>query len=125
RSPALEALERRLLFVDVGDTFATSTSTGTGPGSGTYSLPETLVNGLTGAADVDLFKFQAFAGSVMTATTSQSDGIPLADTYLRLFNGTGSQIAANHLASSGTGSQVCVTVDGTGTYYIGVSGFAN
>jgi hypothetical protein len=124
-SAALENLERRLLFVDVGDSFATSTSTGIAPNSGTYSLTESLGNGLTGASDVDLFKFQAFAGSVVTATTSQSDGSPIADTYLRLFNGTGSQVAANHLASSGTGSQISVTVDGTGTYYIGVSGFAN
>jgi hypothetical protein len=75
-----------------------------------------------GADDVDMFKFDSpFTGKLTVRTdTSDEDS---ADTFLRVFDPAGNEIAFNNNASDSTTASV-VTIDVTAgqTYYIGVNG---
>ncbi|MBW3541030.1 MAG: pre-peptidase C-terminal domain-containing protein, partial [Planctomycetes bacterium] len=123
--------DRRVLSVapvDVGDTLIAADETGVGPGSGTFSATEELGDGATGNRDVDLFRFQASAGSTLTAETSQPSGAAAVDTVLRLFDSLGNELDFNDDRDFLGGdfySQIDFTFATDGTYFIGVSGFGN
>ncbi len=80
------------------------------------------------ATDVDLFRFTVEAGQRVGFDIDRPSG--LIDSYLRLFNAAGVQIASN---DDGTApgeedsyeSYLDYTFSGGGTYYLGVSGYGN
>ncbi len=83
-------------------------------------------NGLiVGDTDIDLYKFvPTTSGAFDVRTDTSQEGS--ADTYLRLFDSAGNQIAANDNATNATtGSFVRATLVAGQTYYIGVSGSGN
>lgn len=121
---AIEALEERALL-DAGDILATAWPTGVGPHHGTFSTRELIGDGLFGSRDVDLYSFQAVAGTTLTARTSYPlGGLPM-DTVVRLFDALGNQLALNDDAIGTLYSDLRVTIPATGIYYIGVSGYPN
>lgn len=80
-----------------------------------------------GAIDVDIFRFVPSVSGrieIRTDTTGSSDaGATQADTFLRLFDATGVELAYNDDGYIGTvGSFLRVNVIAGQTYYIGVSG---
>jgi chitinase len=111
--------------VDPGDTLATAYTTPLSGALGGYSTTTALGDGPNGAKDVDLYAFQANAGTNVTAVTSLPTGGVAMDTYLRLFDANGNQLAANNNANGGLYSQLSYTVSSTGFYYLGVSGARN
>ena len=83
-------------------------------------------NGLiVGDTDVDLYKFTpATSGSYDIKTDTSQEGS--ADTFLRLFDSTGTQLASNDNASDATtASFIRASLVAGQTYYIGVSGTGN
>jgi hypothetical protein len=105
---------------NIGDTLTTALPTGLGPTSSSFSTTTTLGDVADGAADVNLFSFQAALGSTLSATTTTPAGSTPVSTYLRLFDASG-----NELANSGAGSSLSYTFTTGGTYYVGVSGSGN
>jgi hypothetical protein len=83
-------------------------------------------NGLiVGASDVDLYKFvPATSGPYDIATDTSQEGS--VDTYLRVFDASGNQLAANDNANdTTTASLIRANLVAGQTYYIGVSGSGN
>lgn len=80
---------------------------------------------IVGATDVDLYKFVApSSGAFDIATDTSQEGS--VDTYLRLFDSSGDQLAANANANATTASSLIIANLVAGqTYYIGVSGAGN
>jgi subtilisin family serine protease/subtilisin-like proprotein convertase family protein len=86
----------------------------------------TIGDGLFAALDVDLFKVQIDRGGLITAQVDAKN-LPTPsslDTYLRLFDAAGNELAAND-QFNGSDSFLDYFVTTGGTYYIGVSGFPN
>jgi len=84
-------------------------------------------NGANGARDVDLYAINLVAGAVLTIDVdarSLSPASPL-DSFVRLFNAAGSQLASNDDSGDSRDSYLVFTVPTTGTYYVGVSGYGN
>jgi subtilisin family serine protease len=91
---------------------------------GRASLAATVGDGTYGTADVDLFAVAMPAGGTLTVDIdAQSIGSPL-DSYLRVFDAAGRQLAANDDAGS-LDSLVSFTAPAAGTYYVGISSYAN
>jgi hypothetical protein len=103
-----------------GDTLAAALVTPLGPGSGSYTNTATLGTDAEGAADVQMYAFQAGTGSTLTAGTGTPAGGNPMTAYLRLFDASG-----NELANSGAGTSLTYTFAAGGTYYLGVSGSPN
>ena len=74
---------------------------------------------------MDLYKFTVTAGDTITATTALPSGGTAMDTYLRLFNSSGTQLAFDDDSGGNYYSSLTYTFTASGTYYIGVSGYAN
>ena len=122
----LEPLEERIVF-DVGDTLQAALNTHLGPSAGLYSmLSEHLGDGTYAALDVDMYVFKAKAGEALTATTSLPVGGTSVDTYLRLFDSNGNELANNDDFGGTLYSRIQnYSFGASGTYYLGVSGFPN
>ena len=110
--------------IDVGDILSTASLVTT------RHLPTEVANGRIGdgaygAKDVDLYKFTVTAGDTITATTALPSGGTAMDTYLRLFNSSGTQLAFDDDSGGNYYSSLTYTFTASGTYYIGVSGYAN
>ncbi|MEQ9481247.1 Ig-like domain-containing protein [Coleofasciculus sp. F4-SAH-05] len=74
--------------------------------------------------DIDLYKIQVNAGELLTVDIdAQVNGSTL-DSYLRLFDANGNQLAANDDAD-GRDSALSLFAPTTGTYYVGVSSEGN
>jgi len=86
----------------------------------------TLGNGVFANLDVDLYGITVPRGGLITAETfaARLPSPSTLDTYLRLFDANGIEIAANDQAS-GRDSFIDFFVNTGGTYYVGVSGFGN
>jgi hypothetical protein len=111
---------------EAGDTLATALSTGLGAGGGTATHTGYAGNGAFGNKDVDMYSFQAAAGSRITIQTTQPSGSPALDTYLRLFNAAGTQLASDDDSGPSEYSLISnFTLTSAGTYYVGVSGYPN
>ena len=79
---------------------------------------------VVGANDVDVFKVTvASRGTLLAVTDQPPDGVAF-DSYLRIFNAAGVEIAANDDFGTGKYSTAGVAVT-PGTYYVGVSSFNN
>jgi hypothetical protein len=84
---------------------------------------------ISGAVDVDLYKFTAAAGQKLGFDVDPATGSTL-DSYLRVFNASGSVLASNdNRAAPGEtlakSAYVEYTFTTAGTYYVGVSGAPN
>ncbi|MCW5777355.1 MAG: proprotein convertase P-domain-containing protein, partial [Phycisphaeraceae bacterium] len=85
-----------------------------------------LGDGLHAGLDVDIFRITMPRGGLITARVdAKSLSIPSQfDSYLRLFDALGNQIAAND-QFNGPDAYLDYFVSTGGTYYVGVSGFPN
>lgn len=113
--------------MDIGDTMVAATSV-TFAGS-SYTITDQIGNGFFGKKDVDMFRIDvpaADSGKTYTFTTSLPTGGTAMDTYIRLFDSSGRQIAANDDLSTTFSrySQISMNLS-TGAYYLGVSGYDN
>ena len=122
------------------------------PAGGSDTIPQAVALGITGGAvqvsgvgeigdnpafptaldrDIDLFQMDLDAGATILATASVTSpaiallGGSLLDPYLRLFDSTGKEIAANNDFGGALNSRISFTVTNSGRYYLGVSGSAN
>ncbi|MCC5638376.1 S8 family serine peptidase [Nostoc sp. CHAB 5844] len=78
-----------------------------------------------GNKDVDIFRFEvAVAGTVTIELASNPDNPNDFDTFVRLFNSSGSQLAFDDDSGAGSFSRLQVTLN-PGVYYAGVSGYNN
>lgn len=75
--------------------------------------------------DQDWFRIDLAAGQSYTFSLTGSGGTPLADPYLRLFNGSGTLVAQNDDAGGGLNSQITFVAPATGTYYVAAGAFAD
>jgi hypothetical protein len=77
-----------------------------------------------GAADVDLFRFQP-SSTGQYVIQAQGVGEFGADTFLRVFSSSGTQLALNDDAGPGTlNSEVSISLTAGQTYYFGVNGYS-
>jgi hypothetical protein len=131
RRLALEVLEDRTLLSvgpDVNDQLAEARTGASALGVATRIL-EVDRFGIESPTDVDLFSFTAAADQTIEFDIDNRNGSDL-DSYLRLFNAAGKQMAANdngphpgEVASRGAYLKFTFQVDGT--YFLGVSGAPN
>jgi hypothetical protein len=78
-------------------------------------------------ADVDLYSLRLEAGMRLTVDIdARSLSTPSTlDSFLRLFDASGRQLAANDDNAGSTDSLLAVTVSAAGTYYVGISSYGN
>ncbi|MFG0325924.1 MAG: S8 family serine peptidase [Phycisphaerales bacterium JB037] len=96
-------------------------------GSGNATLTGLRIgDGVQAGLDVDLFAIDLPRGGLIRAETIAQNrvGGSTLDTYLRLFNSAGEELASND-QFNGQDSLVDFFVSTGGVYYIGVSGFPN
>lgn len=85
---------------------------------------------ISNAFDVDMFRFSAQSGDRILIDVDRTNTSGL-DSYLRLFNSSGTELAESDDASGpaperhATESFISYTIPSTGTYYVGVSGYNN
>jgi hypothetical protein len=88
---------------------------------GQYVRDEALLVDAVGG-DQDLYKFTAAAGAVLTAETAKPPGKGnAANTYLRLFDAAGRELAARDDGGPGQYARLQYRLAAAGTYYLGVS----
>ena len=75
--------------------------------------------------DVDMYKFTVSADEKIILQTSEVSGKRTLDSYLRLFDANGNELAANDDGGLNLYSLLNYTFRETGTYYVGVSHYAN
>ncbi|MEI8228688.1 MAG: S8 family serine peptidase [Planctomycetota bacterium] len=112
-------------LVDAGDTIATAAPIGITTGE--LRLSGQIGDGSNGSRDVDLYRVILAAGqSLVIDIDAQSlAGSSTLDSYLRIFNSAGKQLAANDDAAGSLDSYLSVRATVAGTYYVGVSGYGN
>jgi hypothetical protein len=75
-----------------------------------------------GADDIDIYRFDSPYNGTLTVRTDTS-AEDSADTFLRIFDGNGNQLAVNNNSSSSTtASESSIQVTAGTTYYIGING---
>jgi len=112
-------------LVDAGDTLATAAELGIT--SGDIRLSGRVGDGSRGTRDVDLYRVTLAAGQTITIdidARTLSGGSSL-DSYLRLFNSAGRQLAANDDDGSSFDSLLTFRASTAGTYFVGISGYGN
>jgi subtilisin family serine protease len=110
--------------LEPNDTLATATS-GLAAGASQAAFSGVIGDGQFTTRDVDMFSVQLNAGqTVVAAIRAAADGSTL-DSYLRLFNASGTQLAFNDDFGGAFDSQITFTASATGTYYVGVTGYGN
>jgi hypothetical protein len=112
-------------LVDAGDTIATAAVVGIT--SGALRLSGQVGDGLYGSRDVDLYRVTLAAGQtlVIDIDAQSLSGSSTLDSYLRVFNAAGRQLASNDDAAGSLDSYLSVRATIAGTYYVGVSGYGN
>jgi hypothetical protein len=80
--------------------------------------------------DMDMYSFTATAGQRVAIDIDKASSGGLGDSYIRLFNSSGNQLSSNDDGAapgeiSSYDSYLEYTISGTGTYYVGVSGYSN
>jgi len=125
-APAADGwLTQAATLADAGDTLATAAVLAATAGE--IRLSGTIGDGSHAARDVDLYRVQLVAGQTLVIdidARSLSGGSTL-DSYVRLFNASGKQVAANDDSGGSLDSYLSVRVSAAGTYYVGVSGYGN
>jgi subtilisin family serine protease len=109
---------------DAGDTLRRAQPVTT---TGRVTLASRIGDGSRGRRDVDLFRVNLAAGQRLTIDVSaRTLATPSTlDSYLRLFDTAGRQLAANDDASGTRDSSLAFTALKDGVYYVGVSGSGN
>ena len=113
----ITALAELTPAADVGDTIATALDT-------TLAINQSvrINSGIAGVLDVDLQRVELAAGDVLTLGVSNA--VPY--TYVRIFDATGTQVQAPVQFNPGSANGLLrFTAPAGGTYYVGVSGYAN
>ena len=112
-------------LVDAGDTIATAAVVGIT--SGALRLSGQVGDGLYGSRDVDLYRVTLAAGQtlVIDVDAQSLSGSSTLDSYLRVFNAAGRQLASNDDAAGSLDSYLSLRATIAGTYYVGVSGYGN
>ena len=110
---------------DAGDTLPRAQSVVATTGS--VTLASRIDDGPRGRRDVDLFRVSLAAGQRLTIdVAARSLATPSTlDSYLRLFDSKGRQLAANDDTSGTPDSLLSFTAPKAGVYYVGVSGSGN
>ena len=110
---------------DAGDTLPRAQSVVATTGS--VTLASRIDDGPRGRRDVDLFRVSLAAGQRLTIdVAARSLATPSTlDSYLRLFDSKGRQLAANDDTSGTPDSSLSFTAPKAGVYYVGVSGSGN
>lgn len=107
---------------DAGDTLANAF-----PVAGSTRLTGTVGNGPSGSRDVDLYKVVLQAGQTLVIDIDART-LPIGsrlDSFVRLFNAAGTELARNDDAQGSLDSYLAFAASATGTYYVGVSGYRN
>ena len=110
---------------DAGDTLPRAESVVATTGS--VTLASRIGDGPRGRRDVDLFRVNLAAGQRLTIdVAARSLATPSTlDSYLRLFDSKGRQLAANDDTPGTPDSSLSFTAPKAGVYYVGVSGSGN
>jgi subtilisin family serine protease len=106
------------------DTLAAAT-VGLAAGVSQSAFSGVIGDGANDARDVDLFSVALAAGDSLAATVRAAATGSSLDSFLRVFNAAGQQLAFNDDAGGSLDSQVVFSATATGTYYVGVSGYGN
>ena len=95
--------------------------------NGSAAFSGVVGDGTYAASDVDLFAIDLAAGATLTIDVDARSLTPTSslDSYLRLFNASGRQLAYNDDFAGLLDSELSYTVDTAGTYYFGVSSYGN
>jgi len=107
---------------DAGDTLAAALTV---PAS--TRLAGIVGNGSAGNRDVDLYKVVLRAGQSLVVDIDART-LPIRsrlDSFVRLFNASGAELARNDDAHGSLDSYLTFVAPAAGTYYVGVSGFRN
>ena len=112
-------------LTDAGDTLATAAAVGISAGE--VRLSGRIGDGSFARRDVDLYKVVLVAGQtlVIDVDAQTLSGGSTLDSYARLFNSSGRQIATNDDSGGSFDSYLSVRVSTAGTYYVGISGYGN
>jgi subtilisin family serine protease len=112
-------------LVDAGDTLATAAAVSVT--SGGVRLAGRIGDGSFGSRDVDLYRVVLAAGQTLKVDVDAEtlSGGSTLDSYLRLFNSAGRQLAANDDSGGTYDSLLSFRATTAGTYFIGVSGYGN
>jgi subtilisin family serine protease len=88
---------------------------------------QTIGDGLNGSRDVDLYKVTLAAGQRITIDIDARslENPSRLDSYLRLFNAGGRELARNDDSNGSYDSYLTFAARSAGTYFIGVSGYGN
>lgn len=112
-------------LVDAGDTLATAAVISATTGD--LRLAGRVGDGAQTTRDVDLYRVRLAAGQrlVIDVDARSLSGSSTLDSYLRVFDSRGGQLAANDDAAGSLDSYLVFTARTAGTYYVGISGFGN
>jgi len=112
-------------LVDAGDTIATAAPVEIT--SGALRLSGRIGDGSYGSRDVDLYRVTLAVGQTLVIDIDAQSlaGSSTLDSYLRIFNAAGRQLASNDDAAGSLDSYLSVRATVAGTYYVGVSGYGN
>lgn len=114
--PYSVAIQLSAIMPDGNDTLATAT-----PLSIDVGIPLEVDHAVDYDRDVDLYSFGLAAGDHFTVNVQATSGVSELDSYLRLFDADGNEVANN----SEDSSVLDFAVSATGQYYLGVSGYPN
>lgn len=114
-----------IALVDAGDTLATAAVVGIR--SGEIRLSGRIGDGSATTRDVDLYRVTLAAGQTVTIDVDAAtlSGGSTLDSYVRLFNSAGRQLAVNDDDPSTYDSLLSFRATTAGTYFVGVSGYGN
>ncbi|MGL6195628.1 MAG: choice-of-anchor Q domain-containing protein [Thermoguttaceae bacterium] len=91
-----------------------------------FSITEQIGNGEYGRQDVDMYRLVVSANDVGVDFTFNTSGVAMLDTYMRIFDANGVQLAFNDdISVTNRFSELTYTFDTAGEYYIGISSYGN
>jgi hypothetical protein len=112
-------------LVDAGDTLAAAAVISATTGD--LRLAGRIGDGAWGSRDVDLYRVRLAAGQrlIIDVDARSLSGSSTLDSYLRVFDSRGGQLAANDDFNGSLDSSIAFTAKTAGTYYVGISGYGN
>ena len=84
---------------------------------------ELMLNGTISGGELDAYAYNLTAGQTYLFSVYGSGANPLGDTFLFLFDSSGSVITYDDDGGAGTNSLLTYTASYTGTYYVGVEAY--
>ncbi len=92
---------------------------------GTGAIGDNPALAATPDRDIDLVRIELTKGSRVVARTTTTAALPRVDTFLRVFDSLGNEIASNNDFGGSSDSRVQFTAPADGVYFIGVSASSN